>query len=137
MKHKNQRRSGVTVVECAIVLPIFLFFVIGTVVGGVGVFRYQEVAALANEGARWASVRGTRFEQATGVPAATPQDVYDNIIKPRALALDLSKLDYSVAWSPDNRQGSLVTVTVSYRWLPEALFPSATITSSSSALMQY
>ena len=135
MRIHHRRRRGATIVECAIVLPILLFFILGTVIGGMGVFRYQELATLASEGARWASVRGPRSELATGVSAATAQDIFDNAIKPRALALDPNKLSYSVVWQPDNQQGSLVTVSVSYRWLPEAIFPSATLKSSATALM--
>jgi hypothetical protein len=51
-------RAAVTAVECAIVLPVTFFLLFALVVGGMGVFRYQEVATLAREGARYASTHG-------------------------------------------------------------------------------
>lgn len=133
----RQKRSGATVLECAIVFPIFLLLVIGLVVAGVGVFRYQEVASLAREGARYASVRGAKYAFYTGQPAATKKDVLDNAILPRAIGLDVKKLSYDVTWNPDNQQGSLVTVTVTYRWVPEAIFGGMDLTSTSTVAISY
>ena len=45
-------RGGATVVEMAITLPLAVLLIMGLLVGGLGVFRYHEVAALAHEGAR-------------------------------------------------------------------------------------
>ena len=47
------RRRGTTTLEFAITCPIVFFLVFAIIVGGLGVFRYQEVAALAREGARY------------------------------------------------------------------------------------
>ena len=41
------RRRGTTTVEFAITCPIVFFLVFATIIGGLGVFRYQQVAALA------------------------------------------------------------------------------------------
>jgi Flp pilus assembly protein TadG len=133
----GQSRTGATVLECAIVFPVFLLLLIGLVVAGLGVFRYQEVAALAREGARWASVHGAMYQQSTGLTAATKKDVYDKAILPKATGLNLNKLSYDVTWSPDNQQGSLVTVTVTYRWIPEAFFGGRDLTSTSTVTMAY
>lgn len=131
------RRKGVTVLECAIILPVFFLLVIGVMVGATGVFRYQEMAALAREGARWASVRGQAYQFYTNQPAATAKDVYEQVIRPKSVALDQKKLTYSVTWEPDNRQGSRVTVRVSYEWLPEAFLGRINLSSTSSMLMSY
>src|SRR5256885_11992030 len=93
-------RRAAALVEFAIVAPVFLLFVMGLVVGGLGVFRYQQVASLAREGARYASVRGYKYQQVTGSPAATPQDVHNNVILPGAVALDPAQLSSSVTWNP-------------------------------------
>lgn len=137
MRLRPPSREGVTAVESAVVLPVFFLFVIGMIVGGLGVFRYQEIASLAREATRFASVRGEAYAQATGKTAATSQDVYDGAIRPNAVGLDVSKLTYDVTWSPDKRQGSTVTVRVTYRWVPEAIFGGMDLTSTSSALMSY
>lgn len=133
----GQRRRGASLVEFAFVAPVFFLLVIGLVVGGVGVFRYQQVASLAREGARYASVRGSKYQQVTGNPAATPADVYNNAILPGSVALDPAQLSSSVTWSPDNKQGSTVSVQVTYRWIPEAFLGGVTLGSTSTVSMSY
>ena len=137
MLRRNRQRSGATVVECAFVFPLFFLLLIGLIVGTLGVFRYQEVASLTREAARWASVRGHQYSQATKNPAATAKDVYDNVIKARAKLIDPAEIDYSVTWDPNNRQGSKVTVTISYNWVPEAFLGGVNLTSTSTMLMSY
>ncbi len=99
-------------VESAIIYSVTFLLIFGLIIGGLGVFRYQEVASLAREGSRYASVHGAMYEQVTGKPAATPADVYNNAILPKAVALDPKQLTYSVTWNPDNQRESSVTVTV-------------------------
>jgi len=137
MTRRSPRRRGATVVEFAFVAPVFLVLVAGLIIGAIGVFRYQEVASLAREGARWASVHGDRYQFATGNPAATPADVYNNAILPNAVALDPAQLSYSVTWTPDNRQWSTVSVTVTYQWLPEAFLGGVTLKSTSTVPVSY
>lgn len=133
----STRRRGATLVEFALVAPVFLLFVLGIIVGGLGIFRYQEVASLAREGARYASVRGDKYERTTGNPSATPQDVYDNVIRPSAVALDPARLSYDVTWQPDKRQGNRVSVKVTYQWLPEAFLGGITLSSTSTVTISY
>ena len=95
-------RRGATTVEVALVLPILFMFILGTVVLGLGVYRYQQVAALAREGARYASVRGTQYAANTGNAAAKSTDVYNNTILPMAIGLIASNLSYSVTWNTSN-----------------------------------
>jgi Flp pilus assembly protein TadG len=137
MRRNPHRRRGTHVVECAVVFPLVFLLLLGLIVGGLGVFRYQEVASLAREGARYASVRGYQYQQTTSRPAATATDVYDNAILPRAVILNPSDLNYSVTWNPDNRQGSTVTVQVSYQWVPEAYLGGITLSSTSTMPISY
>jgi hypothetical protein len=127
------------VVESALVYPVVFLFMLGLVSGGMGIFRYQEVASLAREGSRWAALHGSLYSQETGKAAATPQDVYTNAILPRAVGLDLSKLSYTVTWNPNNQPpDSTVTVTVFYQWIPEVfLFGNFTLSSTSTMPMSY
>src|SRR5262245_29089086 len=127
----QHRRNATTTVEFAITCPIAFFVIFAIIVGGLGVFRYQQVASAAREGARWASVRGADYGQETGRPAATPEDIYNNAILPAAGALTPSQLTYSVTWDRSNvplevvngnyeqPTGNTVTVTVNYQWFPE------------------
>jgi Flp pilus assembly protein TadG len=133
----RQARGGAAIVEFAFVAPALFLLVLGLIIGGLGIFRYQEVAWLAREGARWASVRGYEYQQVTQQPAATAQDVYNNVILPESVALNPANITYSVTWTPDNRPKSTVTVTVNYQWIPEAFLGGVTLTSTSSQMMSY
>jgi Flp pilus assembly protein TadG len=146
--HKRQRH-GATTVELAVTCPIAFFLIFATIVGGLGVFRYQQVASLAREGARWASVHGSEYAEDTGNPAATAQDVFANAIQPLAVALDADQLSYSVTWDVSNEpltvyqnyeqpRGNTVSVRVNYQWFPEMyLVGPFTLTSTSTAQMVY
>jgi hypothetical protein len=109
----------------------------GLIIAGLGVFRYQQVASLAREAARYASVRGSKYQQVTGNPAATPQDIYNNVILPGSVALDPAQLSYNVTWNTDNRPGNTVTVQVTYQWIPEAFLGGITLGSSSTVTVSY
>ena len=137
MQLRQRKRKGVTVVECAVIFPLVFLILLGTIIAGIGVFRYQEVAALAREGARYACVRGARYEFQTGKLATTPQDVHEQAILPRAVALNKTQLTSSVTWQPDNRQGGTVTVQVNYRWIPEAFLGGIQLSSTSTMLVSY
>ncbi len=144
-----RRRRGATTVEFAIVCPIAFFLIFATIIGGIGIYRYQQVAALAREGARYASVHGGQYEQETGNPAATPQDIYDEAIAPRAVGLDPGRLTYTVTWDVNNLPlwvdedvqkptGNTVIVTVNYQWFPEMYLAGPfNLTSTSVAQMYY
>lgn len=142
LSKRKQARRGATVVECAIVYPVTFLLILGLCIGGMGIFRYQQVASLAREAARWASVRGGGYAKDTGKPAATAQDIYDNAIAPNAVSFDMSRLSYSVEWRTDNYPkvvitdngaalANTVTVTVTYQWIPEAFLGGVQLRSTS------
>lgn len=144
LRSLKPRRLGFVATESVVVLPTLIFLILATVVGGYGVFRYQQLSMLAREGARYASVHGGQYQLETGYPAATALDIYNNAIVPLA-TLDLSQLTYSVSWNADNMPYSVngdyetpsnntVTVTVSYKWFPE-LYLVGPITMSSTSTM--
>ena len=136
---RSGRRRGATVVESAIVYPVVFVFILGLVSGGMGIFRYQEVASLAREGSRYASTHGSQYQLETSKAAATAQDVYNNAILPKAVGLDTTKLSSSVTWNANNQPpNSTVTVTVTYQWKPEVfLLGTFTLSSTSTMPMAY
>jgi Flp pilus assembly protein TadG len=144
---ESRQRRGATVVECALVYPVVFVFILGLIVGGMGVFRYQEVASLARDASRYASLHGASYAQATGKAATTSADVYTNAILPNVAALDISKLPQSnvtVTWktpngttTTDQSKGNTVTVTVNYNWVPELFLPSMTLSSTSTETILY
>lgn len=131
--HHRSARPGAVMVEAAVVLPILFLMILGLVVIGLGVFRYQQVAHLAREGARYASVRGADYQSDTAVAKADEAAVTTHI-KSLAAGIDKSKLTCTVTWDQANGNPNYlsdpaanqyrinnVTVTVNYAWSPEAL----------------
>jgi Flp pilus assembly protein TadG len=150
------RRRGATLVECAIIFPITFLLILGLIIGGLGVFRYQEVAALAREGARWAAVHGGQYAQEANPnnpnpPLTTAADIYQNAIAPAAVSLDSSHLSYTASWANTNEmptyldysqnppqwRTNTVTVTVTYQWIPEAYLGGITLRSTSVMPVNY
>jgi len=129
----------VTLVECALIYPLTLLLILGILIGGLGMFRYQEVASLAREGARYASVRGAKYAQTVpGATAADQNSVYTDAVKPRLIMLDENKLTCTVTWPDgDNKQGSHVKVKVNYVWIPESYLGGITLSSTSTMTVAY
>jgi Flp pilus assembly protein TadG len=61
-------RKATSMIEGAFALPVFLLVLLGTIVGGVAVFRHQQLSALSRAGARWASCHGATYQQDYGAP---------------------------------------------------------------------
>ncbi|MCI0637494.1 MAG: pilus assembly protein [Gemmataceae bacterium] len=149
MLFRRTKRAGAAAVEGAIAYGLALLFILGLVVGGMGIFRYQEVATLAREAARYACVRGAQYQEETGKAAATAEEIYKQAILPRATSLDTKRLSYAVKWNSSNRPltviddasrpiGNTVSVTVTYQWLPELFFVGPLmLTSTSTVQMCY
>lgn len=146
----RSRRRGATLVEGAIVLPVLCLLLLGTVVGGQGVYLYEQVAALAREGARYASVHGTDYAKDTGQAAADQTAILNNAIIPKAAGLDTSLLTCTVTWNTSNQPviadpssssgkpiNNTVRVTVNYQWNSILYFGNITLTSTSEMPMCY
>src|SRR6516162_1888338 len=153
-------RDGATTVEFAVVSSIFFFLIFALIVGASGIFRYQEVAHLSREAARYASTHGGQYQldgipTQTGVPAINSSSDLTAYVLPKGVLLDSSQLTVSVSWSapagyiPPNMPSyvdttppflpagqqtfqNYVSVTVTYQWMPEMyLFVPITLTSTS------
>jgi Flp pilus assembly protein TadG len=139
-RSRTSGRRASVLVEAALVYPVLMLFLIGTIAMGLGVSAFQQLSSLSRDGARWASVHGSQYVQITGNAATTPSSVYNTAILPKAAGLDTSKLTYSVTWSanqvpnPTNPASSTVTVTLTYQWYPVA-FISGPVTLTSTAIM--
>jgi Flp pilus assembly protein TadG len=151
----RRRRAAVTV-ETAVVLPVFLFLLLMLVVGGIGVFRYQQVGMLAREGTRWTSVRGSAWQLDTGQTSPTEQEILQKAVVPMAVGMDVSKITIkaelidgqtgaATPWDSSRKnplgvaksnQGvtNRIRITVNYEWTPGALFSGSVFMSSLSEL---
>jgi hypothetical protein len=150
MRYRLEKRTGATVIESAVVYPLVFLFTIVFIVAILGVFRYQEVATLSREACRYAIVHGTDYGKDFKVTPPTPSDIYDQVIKPKSIALDPSQLSYTFTYNQSNApvrsaviNGNVtyvyntVTVVVTYQWVSEVFFGGITLTSSSSMQMSY
>jgi hypothetical protein len=125
----------VSAVESAVVYPVTFLLIIGTVVVGLGVFRYQQLQSLAREGARFASVRGPDFvASGTGTAEASPATVLAYV---QGLAVGMSGLNCTAVTYSSSTIPCTVTVTLTYTWTPEGYFQSQTWTASSTVVVTY
>ena len=126
-------RRGMSIVEAAVVYPVTILLLLGSIVLGLGVYRYSELQALSREGARYASVHGPQYAADSGQPYATSSTVL-TYIETLAVGLQNNYLTCTVTWSPSpptTSTPSTVSVQLSYSWVPEGYFQTATFTSTS------
>ncbi|MSQ95452.1 MAG: pilus assembly protein [Gemmataceae bacterium] len=164
--HPSSVREGATLVEFAIVAPVTFLLILALIVGGMGVFRYQETSHLAREATRYASTHGGQYQldgmpAKTGVPAVLTSADMEAYVATKAVGLDPSNLTVSIAYSapativPNNIPAYLdtnpnlvppgqsviqnyVTVTVTYQWFPETfLVGPINLTSTSKIAISY
>jgi Flp pilus assembly protein TadG len=154
-RRSKENRAGAVLVEFALILPVLLLLLLGTIVGALGVFRFQQVAAMAREAARYAVVHGGQYASENGKALTTQQDVY-NYIQPLAFGFDTSgnnaagsNFTVTVTWDDASELPEYVVsdfgsamknrvhVTVNYNWNPEAYWATIPLQSTSEMLMQY
>ncbi len=122
-------------------------FTLGVIVVGTGVHAYQEVAALAREGARYASVHGAQYASDNSSSLASNTSI-KSAITSMASGLDTSQLSVSATWDSSsqvatyndvngNPTTNYVHVTVTYTWNPPLYLSSMTLSSTSVLPMQY
>jgi Flp pilus assembly protein TadG len=134
--HQPNRR-GASLVEAAIVYPTTMLLMIATLVLGLAVFYYQQIAALAREGARYASVHGATYASESGEPYATSATVLSNAIDPSIVGLNTNDLTCTVTWSPNPPSASsptTVSVALVYTYKMEAYFGSSFTIQSTSVM---
>ncbi|HEY4956097.1 MAG TPA: TadE/TadG family type IV pilus assembly protein [Gemmatimonadaceae bacterium] len=95
---------GAAMVEFAVASSAFFLLISGAIAFGHAIFQYNIVANAAKAGVRWTVVRGSSSSQT----AATTADVHNSILTQMN---GYSEFD-TVTWSPDTKQGSVVTVVV-------------------------
>lgn len=141
MRHS---RRGALTLETAIVLPVMFLLLFTLVVGGMGVFRYQQVACQAREAARWACVRGCDWSAETGKESPTKEAIFRRAIWPHAAGMSRDAFAVEVDWIDQNTGEQVdwdeatksprsvtasnqviansVRVTVTYDWTPRLLW---------------
>jgi Flp pilus assembly protein TadG len=101
LTRQQSRRRGTSAVEFALVAPILFMLLVGLMIGGLEVFRYQQVATLTRDCARYASVHGAKWAQANNNGTlTTADDIFTNVVGARGFVLDLPtvKANSTVTW---------------------------------------
>jgi Flp pilus assembly protein TadG len=166
LSHRACRRRGATVVEFAFVAPVALLILFAQIIGGAGVSRYQELAHLARDAARYASTHGGLYQQEgiaqkTGVATVFSANDLKSFLASKAVLLSPDKMEISVSWTAPSTLTPInmptfvdtnpnlvppcqtviqnyVIVTLKYKWFPEAyLTGPITLTSTSEMPMSY
>lgn len=138
MRHLKPLPSGVTLIEfAAILLLLLLTILLGIMEVGRAVMSYHTLYQAVSEGARLASVNGST---SGSPPGPRPSAEVDPLIKQRvidaAVELPLTLSNVQVAWTPDNRPGSTVSVSASFLYQPVTLgWTSFNLSSGSSAVI--
>jgi Flp pilus assembly protein TadG len=101
---RPRRRRGAAAIEFAFVAPVVLFIILAQIFGGMCVFRYQEVAHLAREGARYASTHGATYVTEgtagqTGEPDVDSSEDLRTYLAARTVLLSPSSLQVDVSWT--------------------------------------
>src|SRR5262249_14709888 len=150
MRLHAKKRAATTMVECAFIFPVTFLLLLGIVIGGLGMFRYQEMAHLARVASRYAATHGSQWARETGNTPVTPSDIYNATVVPGAVALDLTQMTYSITYNTSSDvyhtntvNGQVVgtyntvSVTLTYQWLPEAILGGVSMRSTSVMNMSY
>jgi len=151
-------RRGASMVEGSIILSTFLTLALGIIDMAIGVFQYHLVSEAARQGARIASVHGSRAPASwAGGPwgpsaysgAGNSADMIPAAIRGSGLlsGLNSNEVNISVEWpqgsndasptSPGIPGSNTVEVTVSTEWSPLMLFlfGKKTVTLSATSVM--
>jgi Flp pilus assembly protein TadG len=147
---RQTRRRGATLVEIAVILPLMLLLMLAAIDTASGVYRYQQVATLAREGARYASVHAGMYSVEKSKPVATADETKTKAVVPRAANLDPAQIictltwvhGSSYPWSVSNDMGgrktNSVRFTVTYPWKSLFLLGNTiTLTSTSEMTISY
>ena len=125
----RRNRDGQSLVEFALSSVLFFSLIFGIIQFGLAIWQYNTVSSLAQEGARWASVRGSSSD----VPATAAQ--LQAYVQSRSPGFAVT-----VTATPANPSavapGSTISVRVQSSFAPATgLVPSATLNLESTAKM--
>ncbi len=127
-------RRGMAAVECAMVYPVAIVLLLGTIIMGLGIFRYEQLQALAREGARYASVHGPLYASENNQSEASTATVLTYV---QGMAVGLNGLNCTAVTYSATSLPCTVGVTLTYTWTPAALFSPMTWTVTSTMPVSY
>jgi Flp pilus assembly protein TadG len=123
---RRQARAGSVLIESAFVYPVLFLLILGVLLMGAAVVRYQQVSHVSREASRWASVHGNKYAQENNATAAAARDIYANSVLPQAAGWQTGSMTYTT--TQDATAGTVTetgttadgTVTVAVTWNMDA-----------------
>jgi Flp pilus assembly protein TadG len=111
MPRRGDQR-GESLVEFALASSVLLLLILGTMQFGLAIWNYNTIASLAQDGARWAAVRGTNC---TSPCVKATSDNVRTYVRGRVLGMSPASVSVDTTWPDgDNGVGNTVQVRVSY-----------------------
>jgi Flp pilus assembly protein TadG len=98
MRLSSRRRRALVTVEAAVVYPLLFLLLFGLIVGGICVFRYQQMVLLSREAARYASVHGSSSQKETNQPPPTVAQITQQVILPLSAGMEPDQLTVQIQW---------------------------------------
>jgi Flp pilus assembly protein TadG len=142
----KRTRSGATLVEAAIVIPIVLALTVGMLDLSIVVFRNNLLAQAAREGARKAIVHGslatpqmTVWGPSTFTATADDSGEIAQAIAPHLTSMNPANVNIQVQWLDGNNEPDSqvrVTVTATYQPFTTFIFGNPTFNLSGSSTMR-
>ena len=125
---RQRQQRGVTTLELAVVMLVFLTLTIGVVDFAMGVRAYFSLAYAAREGTRYASVRSSE-----SIDPATLDKIANRVRSQLVLVHD-ENVQVQATWTPGNARGGTVRVVLTYPYESMTkLLPFKTITLTTSS----
>ncbi len=126
----SRGQAGVEFATTALVMLIVTF---GIFVSAMSIYAYNFVSDSARDAVRYAIVNGSN-----SMTPATSSDI-DQLVLNMAYGLDQKDITVTTTWTPNNNPGSVVSVQVTYNFMP--LFPLSSValplTSSSQMVISH
>lgn len=131
---RGQWERGQAAIEFGLTALLFFTLVIFIMDGSRIFWNYLTVSEAAREGARFAITHGADADDPVGPDG---YEALRQVVQARAVGLDPAQMAVTAVWTPNNRRGSMVTVTVTYatRSITNLFWPGLTFDLTDSASM--
>ena len=111
---------GSTIIEFAVASAVFFMIIFGILQFGLAVWNYNMLSSLAQDGARWASVRGSTksanpCDTITETECETTDALVQTYVRSRVVGMSPTAVTVATTWPDgDNIPGDTVQVRVDY-----------------------
>ena len=112
----HKRQGAQSLVEFAIIVPLFMIFVFGIIDFGFGLKAYISVTQATREGARYASIGNPSGGPYTSCTAATPTTVIGKVCTTMSGVKQSDIQSITVNCGPSCASGNTVSVASSYHY---------------------